>query len=501
MKYSRTGPLKWDALAAEAAIRLRPYRRFDLERSALLLAADSPGWAAVAHDEIDSLFELDGSVVGDISGPLRNTLGRLYRAGLIAVDGQTGLSGAAECGCGSGVHKTVAGGVPREAGLPSPPPPSVLLIKLTGACNWACTYCYDYDKARFRDSLQLEDVAGAIEHMAACHRRIAVIFHGGEPLLLFSEMKRIVAFAESAGREHDCSVGYSVQTNGVLLDDEIIGFLDAHAFDIGMSLDGPPDLNDLTRVDHQGRGTGRAVEALYARNGDFMSRRVGVITTVTAGNVDHLDRIAGYLRDLGVRSWKTAIFDVEGRGGEHPELKPPIDPYIAFMRQWLDECEAGRWNSFKFKNVLELIDAIASPKRPSVCLKLPCGAGRDFMVASADRNLMACDATYDSLFVLGRTRDGLNEALTSENARLLDEREHWLLTEAPCAACPWLHYCAGTCMAKALITRGTIKAVDDFECAVRMEVFPILFEKLIKPQSGLRNYYLASHRASPAAVF
>lgn len=493
MKYSRAGPPRWDALASGARIRLRSHKRFDLERATLLLAADSPGWAAVAHDEMDALAALDGIAADGLSPSAKGTLTRLYDAGLLDIDGQTGLSGEAECGCGSHAGPTTAA---QPETITAPAPPNVLLIKLTGTCNWACTYCYDYDKARFRSSLRLDDVADSIRRMMVHHRQISIMFHGGEPLLHFPELKRIVAFTESCAREHGSTARYALQTNGVLIDDEIIAFLNAHAFDIGLSLDGPPDLNDLTRIDHQGRGTGRAVEALYERHADFMTRRVGVITTVTSANVDSLSRIARYLRDLGVRSWKTAIFDVEGRGLQHPELHAATAPYIAFIRQWLDECEAGQWNGFKFKNVLELIDTIASPKRPNICLRLPCGAGRDFMVASADGNLMACDATYDALFVLGKTSDGLSQAQTSDNARRLAEREHWLLNEAPCATCPWLHYCAGTCMAKAQVRHGTVKAVDEFECTVRKAIFPILFEKLIEPRSTLRGYYLASRRTS-----
>ena len=505
MMYARGGPVQWDDVTSTSALRLRPHKRVDLEKSTLFLSDDSPGWVAVPREQTEFLSRIDGMnaeclSAGEHDGR-RKTIEQLYAAGLLSIDGKTGLSGNSQCG--PSCRPATTGSNDRRVGSPqaqvteTPELPNTLLIKLTGACNWSCTYCYDYDRGRFRKSLRLEDVAHTIETIIARHRRIAIMFHGGEPLLQHAEMMRIVEFANDRCRDHGGKAHFSLQTNGVLIDQSIIDFLDRHHFDVGMSLDGPPEINDLTRVDHLGRGTARAVELLFARRPEFMTRRVGIITTVTSVNVDRLSEVAGYVRDLGVRSWKTAIFDTEGRGTAYPELRPAVPPFVDFMQKWLGECDAGLWEGFKFKNVLELLDTIASPKRPNMCLKFPCGAGREFIVASADRNLMACDATYHPSFTLGTTDDDLSVVQKSANAQALFEREQWLLTEADCATCPWLHYCAGTCMAKALIRHGTVKAVDDFECAVRKAVFPLLFAGLADPKSRLRSYYLASRGASP----
>jgi uncharacterized protein len=501
VQYYRASALQWDKLAPCAVIRVRPHRVVELEQSILLLSSDSPGWAAIPYDQFQALNQIDGLTVGqlkasDLVQP-EQSLVKLYAAGLLAIDGRTGLSGNSEC-CHSNTAAPRGGaGEPRDRVKSSSAPelPNTLLIKLTGACNWACTYCYDYETSRFRESIRLEDIASAIEQIIAHHSQVTLMFHGGEPLLQFSELKRIVEFTKECCKRLSGSARYSLQTNGSLITEEIIGFLDAHSFDVGMSIDGPPRLNDLTRVDHLGRGTAYALEGLFWRQREFMTTRVGFITTVTSRNVNELAEVATYLRDLGVQSWKTAIFDVEGRGRSFPKLCPRPEPYVEFLNQWLDECELGEWGGFRYKNILELIDTIASPHRPNLCLRFPCGAGRDLMVASADGQLMACDATYNPLFVLGGKNNTLTSAQGSPNAVTLFEREEWLLTEAECATCPWLHYCAGTCMAKALIQHGTIKSVDDFECTVRKAIFPRLFDKLVKPNSGLRSYYLASGKS------
>jgi uncharacterized protein len=494
MKYEFGPRLVWAEVPPDALLSIRPNRKVDVGDHFLLVSEDGPGWAALTKAQLPLLEQIDRQSIAQLATPLRapvfkKTIEQLYSAGLISIGGHTGLFGERE-GNESGEATLRPKGAPPLIRLsPHPPFPSTLLLKLTGACNWACTYCYDYEQNRFRESIDLKAIVKTIDGMLAKHREINIIFHGGEPLLRFRELKRIVSHATTRGEASHTRVRFSIQTNGALLTEEIIDFLNRHSFGIGMSIDGPPAVNDLVRVDLQGRGTTRVIVDLFKRFPDFMTRRVGFITTVTSLNVHRLREVAEFLRALGVRSWKTAIFDLEGRGKEHPELLPAVAPYQSFLEWSLGQCAGGSWRDFKFKTILELLDTVLSSVRNNLCLKFPCGAGREFLVASADGQAMACDATYDRSFALGPLGEGIESAQRSEAAHKLYEREQWLLTEAECARCPWLHYCAGTCMAKALLQHGTVKAVDEFECAVRKHLFPVLFRELVNPDSGLQTYY------------
>jgi uncharacterized protein len=336
----------------------------------------------------------------------------------------------------------------------------------------------------------LEDIAALLEQMSEAHPSITLMFHGGEPLLRFDELRRICAFAADAGERHKASVSFLIQTNGSLLDEDKVQFLRERQFGVGMSIDGPPEVNDRTRVTAAGRGTGEKMEQLFDRYPEFMRTEVGYITTVTSRNVDSLQTIAEYLRGLGVRSWKTAIFDPEGRGKDHPEFEVPLEPYIGFLEWAVAQCAKGLWAGFRMKTVLDLLQVIMTAERPNLCMKFPCGAGREFAVAGADKTVLACDATDHAAFRLGPLQPDTGFPHVSSAQDALSARESWLLEEAECSQCPWLHFCAGTCMAKALIRHGTIKAVDDFECSVRKRLFPLLFAYLIEPESGLLAYYM-----------
>ncbi|MET7988813.1 MULTISPECIES: hypothetical protein [unclassified Streptomyces] len=93
----------------------------------------------------------------------------------------------------------------------------------------------------------------------------------------------------------------------------------------------------------------------------------------------------------------------------------------------------------------------------------------------------------------------LTRSRASTSARVLRARERWLLGEAPCASCPWLHQCSGTCPARALINNGSLFSIDDLECSTRLALFPRILADVSLLGSRLRQYHdFAKQRAGAA---
>ncbi len=143
------------------------------------------------------------------------------------------------------------------------------LWKIASRCNINCTYCYIYNLAdsRWRDQPKFmsEHVARQTalrirEHCDRYDKRdISIIFHGGEPLLGgVSHLRMLVSVIREVLPDFRVSLG--MQSNGLLFTEEIGDFLRENRFTIGISIDGPPEVNDLHRVDHQGRPTSAALE-------------------------------------------------------------------------------------------------------------------------------------------------------------------------------------------------------------------------------------------------
>ncbi|MCM2426228.1 FxsB family cyclophane-forming radical SAM/SPASM peptide maturase [Streptomyces sp. RKAG337] len=134
---------------------------------------------------------------------------------------------------------------------------------MNGRCNLACRYCYLYagpDSGwRHRPATPaapvLDATAARIAEHAAAHglTDIAVVLHGGEPLLAEAGALGAVVDRVRAAVPADCAVHATVQTNGTLLDDERLRTLAAHRIRVGVSLDGGLPAHNLARVDHAGR--------------------------------------------------------------------------------------------------------------------------------------------------------------------------------------------------------------------------------------------------------
>lgn len=153
--------------------------------------------------------------------------------------------------------------------LSNRPAPLQFVLKTAARCNLNCSYCYVFNKAdqSWRDrpgtmpddtfSLTIERIR---RHCLESGQPIVrVMFHGGEPLLIGVRHFRqwLVQIDQMLGTA--LPVSLAIQTNGTLIDDEWAQLFLEHDVEVGISLDGPADLNDRFRVDHSGRGSYREV--------------------------------------------------------------------------------------------------------------------------------------------------------------------------------------------------------------------------------------------------
>lgn len=144
------------------------------------------------------------------------------------------------------------------------------ILKVASRCNLACDYCYVYSKGdeswRAQPRFMQRDVlAATVERIRRhCQRSgqesVRVTFHGGEPCLAGTARFDHWCGLLREGIGDVCPVELSLQTNGVLLDGAWVDVLRRHGVGVGLSIDGPADIHDASRVDHAGRGSHAAVE-------------------------------------------------------------------------------------------------------------------------------------------------------------------------------------------------------------------------------------------------
>lgn len=147
-----------------------------------------------------------------------------------------------------------------------------VLVKTASRCNLNCTYCYVYnlgdDNWKYQPRRMADEILAAVigrlgELSHAQRRPLSVVLHGGEPLLLgFNAMRRLVEGLKATLRS---DAGLHIQTNGILLSDEFIELFARYDVGISISLDGPAEVHDRNRLDHQGNGSYNRVTRAIAR--------------------------------------------------------------------------------------------------------------------------------------------------------------------------------------------------------------------------------------------
>ncbi|MCK5507575.1 MAG: radical SAM protein [Desulfobacterales bacterium] len=201
-----------------------------------------------------------------------------------------------------------------------------LILWLTTGCNLDCLYCYR-EKEDFVRSLTLEDAQKALRMAAISGKSFHVQLAGGEPTL---ESALIEAIATTI-RRNNWPATIALQTNGTLIDEKLISLCQKYNIQIGVSLDGTPDIQE--RLRGSARQTFLGLKQLEASNVDFR-----VTTVVTDVNVEHLWRLALLLS--GFRSARGMGLDLlvnKGRAVRHNLIKSPsVDSLRAGLKKLLD---------------------------------------------------------------------------------------------------------------------------------------------------------------------
>ena len=196
-----------------------------------------------------------------------------------------------------------------------------LCLHVAHTCNLNCSYCfasqgkYQGDRALMSFEVGKQAFDFLIAH-SGTRRNLEVDFFGGEPLMNWDVVKQLVAYARSIEKEHNKNFRFTLTTNGVLLDDEIMDFLNKEMSNVVLSLDGRPEVHDHFRVDYAGNGSYEKILPKFRR---LVEKREGkhyyMRGTFTHNNVDFTNDIL-HMADLGFTELSM-----------EPVVCPPDDPY------------------------------------------------------------------------------------------------------------------------------------------------------------------------------
>ena len=352
-----------------------------------------------------------------------------------------------------------------------------LCLHVAHTCNLNCSYCFASQGKYQGDRALMSFEVGkqAFDFLIAnsgTRKNLEVDFFGGEPLMNWDVVKRLVAYARSIEKEHNKNFRFTLTTNGMLIDDDVIDFANREMSNVVLSLDGRPEVNDHFRRDYAGKGS---YETIVPKFQKLVKARGGknyyVRGTFTHNNVDFTNDLF-HMADLGFTELSM-----------EPVVCPPDDPYALteedlprlfeqyeiLAKEMIKRKREGRGFTF-YHYMLDLKHGPCIYKRITGC-----GSGTEYMAVTPWGELFPCHQFVgDPKYSLGNIWDGVkNEAVQDEF------RSCNAYARPECKDCWARLYCSGGCAANAYHATGSIGGVYRYgcelfkkriECAVMMQV-------------------------------
>jgi uncharacterized protein len=345
-----------------------------------------------------------------------------------------------------------------------------LCLHIAHTCNLNCSYCFA-SQGKYhgeRALMSFETGKRALDFLvenSGTRRNLEVDFFGGEPLMNFDVVKQLVAYARSIEKEKNKNFRFTLTTNGVLIDDDVIDFANREMSNVVLSLDGRKEIHDRFRVDYAGNGSFDKIVPKFQKlveargHKDYYMRG-----TFTHANPDFLKDIQAML-DLGFTELSMEpVVCASGDEGELLESDMPIlfDQYEKLSELMIKREKEGKPFTF-YHYMIDLSGGPCIYKRISGC-----GSGTEYMAVTPWGDLYPCHQFVgDEKFKLGDIWNGV------DNLEIQNEFESCnVYARKDCKDCWAKLYCSGGCAANAYHATGSVKGIYEYGCRLfrkRME--------------------------------
>lgn len=329
----------------------------------------------------------------------------------------------------------------------------MLVLTLTGRCNFACRYCYASDVDQV--DMDEETAVKAVMMAGESGERFLLQFSGGEPLLRFPLIRKLVHLVE----ENHYDAQMQIQTNGSLLTRDIGRFLYDHKVGIGISCDGRPAVMDRTRKMKNG-GSSSQEAARGFHNLAEEGIGTGITCVVTDDMVEELSGIADMAHFYG--NVHQVGFDILREQGRGSALHEPSAEQMTkamdqvYRRMKILEKITGRHIHFTQEDRAERLDMTGKYEFPQ-CYAM----NGEAAFVDVHGSIYACSSLMGrERYLLGTVEKGRNPGKVKEVGDFIKEAMNW------CRSCEYFRLCGGGCFSRWLDKDGHVR-LSEAECAMK----------------------------------
>ena len=361
-----------------------------------------------------------------------------------------------------------------------------LCLHVAHTCNLNCEYCFaGQGKYHGEDAIMsFETGKKALDFLvenSGTRKNLEVDFFGGEPLVNFDVVKKLVEYARSIEKEKNKHFRFTLTTNGVLLDDDVIDFLNKEMNNVVLSLDGRKEINDAKRKRLDGTGS---YDIIVPKFKNFVQKRGDkeyyMRGTFTRDNLDFTNDIF-HMADLGFTelSMEPVVSKTDTDYALREEdLDTIYEQYEILAKEMIKRKKEGR--PFTFYHYM--IDLSAGPciyKRITGC-----GSGTEYLAVTPNGDFYPCHQFVgDKKFLMGNVDEGITNTSLRDEFKLCN-----VYSRKECKDCWAKLYCSGGCSANSYHTTGSINGVYDYGCKLfKKRIECAIMIKVVEAMEGLDN--------------
>ncbi len=351
-----------------------------------------------------------------------------------------------------------------------------LCLHVAHTCNLNCSYCFASQGKYHGDRALMSFEVGkqALDFLmdnSGSRTNLEVDFFGGEPLMNWDVVKQLVEYARSVEKERGKNFRFTLTTNGMLIDDDVIEFSNREMSNVVLSLDGRKEIHDRLRVDYAGKGSYDTIVPKFKK---FVEARGNqgyyMRGTFTHANPDFTNDVF-HMADLGFTELSMEpVVCAPGDPAEltKEDLETVKEQYEILAKDMIRRRKDGKPITF-YHYMLDLTEGPCIYKRISGC-----GSGTEYMAVTPWGDLYPCHQFVgEEKHKLGNVWDGVTNNELREEFRSCNA-----YARPECADCWAKLYCSGGCAANAYHATGSIRGIYEpgcelfkkrIECAIMMQ--------------------------------
>lgn len=340
-----------------------------------------------------------------------------------------------------------------------------LCLHIAHDCNLACKYCFA-DEGEYhgkRELMSYEVGRKALDFLVAnsgSRTNLEVDFFGGEPLMNFEVVKQLVKYGRSLEEPNNKKFRFTLTTNGVLLDDDILEFANKEMSNLVLSLDGRKEVHDLMRPRRGGQGSYDTVVPKFIKAAESRNQmNYYVRGTYTRNNLDFAKDVI-HMADLGFEqiSVEPVVADKsESYAIREEDIDTLIKQYDELTAEMIKRKKEGKpFNFFHF--MIDLSGGPCVAKRLSGC-----GSGTEYLAVSPSGELYPCHQFMGMKdFLLGNVDEGVIRTDIRDEFKLCN-----VYAKEKCKNCFAKFYCSGGCAANSYNFSGSINGTYEIGCELQ----------------------------------